>query len=514
MSPREASQVRARPLLASYGVVAAAVVFAIAVVIVMSRFHGLLSESLDVVEGQYEEALQYATLARHVQGFAQDSAALLSGTGDGAGREAHALAVRRILTELASRRERVAAAEGEEEAAADARDAAEVSAAFEAFARRIEELVRGDRRAPDLRNLLKDAFEDALWGRLLLAIDKCLDGEREDAKRNVVEYRDASVRWTWSVSIILILIGGMAIPLYLRVDAGVRRLAEGARRVAAGDYTSRVAVRGMFRPIADAFNAMAQRVHEHQLAQLKMAKELQTSSAELLAVAKQTETNAADESAAVEETGRTMVALLASATEIAESADKVASTAEHAARASEGIGDQIQKLSAQSQKIRKITAAIQSIADKSDVLALNASLEGVKAGEGGRGFVLLGTEMRRLAESVSSAANEAGDLAFEIEELCKRAVLSTEVGQKLAGQTLEVARRINLITGQQRGATEQVTRSMEDVHQYTQHSLSAAKQTRATASDLVRTSDELEKLVKANAGAGAGAGVGVGAERA
>jgi methyl-accepting chemotaxis protein len=502
MSPSEAPQVRARPLLASYGVVVAAVLFAVAVVIVMSRFHSLLADSLDVVEQQYEEALQYATLARHVQGFAQDSAELLSGSGDGEGREGHALAVRRILAELASRRERLTVTEREEEVESDARETAEVSEAFEAFARRIEELVRLDRKNPDLRDLLKAAFDEILWGRLLRAIDKALDGERDDAKRNVIEYRDASTRWTWSVSIILILIGGMAIPLYLRIDAGVRRLAAGARRVAAGDYTARVAVRGMFRPIADAFNAMAQRVHEHQLAQLKMAKELQTSSAELLAVAKQTETNAADESAAVEETGRTMVALLASATEIASSADKVASTAEHAARASEGIGEQIQKLSAQSQKIRKITAAIQSVADKSDVLALNASLEGVKAGEGGRGFVLLGTEMRRLAESVSSAANEAGDLAFEIEELCKRAVLSTEVGQKLAGQTLEVAQRINLITGQQRGATEQVTRSMEDVHQYTQHSLSAARQTRATASDLVRTSDELEKLVKVSASGG------------
>src|SRR5262249_37446191 len=102
---------------------------------------------------------------------------------------------------------------------------------------------------------------------------------------------------------------------------------------------------------------------------------------------------------------------------------------------------------------------------------------------------------------VSSAANEAGDLAFEIEELSKRAVLSTEMGQKLAGETLEVAKRINLITSQQRGATEQVTRSMEDVHQYTQQSLAAAKQTRATASNLVKASDELEKLVQASSGA-------------
>lgn len=502
MSPQEDNPPRpSRTPVTSYAVFIGAAVFAIAVVIVMSRFHNRLEESLDLVERQYEEALQYTTLVRHIQSYARESAELLSGSGEVTERAAHAQAARKILAVLSAKEVHEIRTEGEAEVASDTREAAAVAELFESFVRRIEELTRQDRGAPDFRDQVRTAFTNLLMRQLLPAIDTALAGEHEDAARNVIEYRAATATWTWGVSLILILIGALSVPLYVRMDRGVRRLADGARRIAAGDYTVRVAVRGMFRPISDAFNGMAQRVHEHQQAQLKMAKELQSSSAELLAVAKQTETNAADESSAVEETRRTMVALLSSATEIAESADQVASSAEQSTRASEGIGEQILKLSAQSQKIRKITAMIQGIADKSDVLALNASLEGVKAGEAGRGFVLLGSEMRRLAESVSSAAHEAGDLAFEIEELCKRAVISTEVGQKLALATLDNARRINLITGQQRGATEQVTRSMEDVHQYTQHSLSAAKQTRATASGLVRTSDELERLVKASPGA-------------
>jgi methyl-accepting chemotaxis protein len=489
-----------RTLLASYGVVIGAVVFAVAVAIVMNRFHDRLERALDLVELQYEEALQYATLMRHVQDYAWESAEVLSGAGDVAARAEYAQAARRVLGEISKHGARRRLDEDEDEVVADAREAAAVAEAFEAFVRRMDELARMDRTAPDFRTLFRAAYYDLLRQRVMRGIEHAVDGEHKDAERNVREYRVDTTRWTWGVAILLIFIGALSVPVYARINGNVRRLVAGARRIAAGDYMARVVVRGMFRPIGDTFNAMAHRVHEHQLAQLKMAKELQASSAELLAVAKQTETNAADESAAVEETRRTMTALLASATEIAESADKVASSAEQSTRASEGIGEQIIKLSAQSQKIRKITAIIQGIADKSDVLALNASLEGAKAGEGGRGFVLLGSEMRRLAESVSSAANEVGDLASEIEELSKRAVISTEVGQKLAAETLDVARRINLITSQQRGATEQVTRSMEDVHQYTQHSLSAAQQTRATASDLVRTSDELEQLVQASSG--------------
>jgi methyl-accepting chemotaxis protein len=498
----ETPQGARRALVASYGLIIAAVAFALAVVVVMYRFHGILDESLDLVEVQYRESLQYQTLARHVQSYAEESAEAIARSGEAGARAEHARAARKVLGELRTKAEAVVRAEGDDETQEEAAAAAALAEAFEVFVLRLDELIRLDRGAPDFQARFAAAFDELLRGQLLAAIDQALAGEREDVERTVAEYRAVADRWSWGISILIVLLIGVIVtPLYLRLDKGVRRLAEGARRVAGGDYTTRVAVRGMFSSISDAFNGMAQRIQEHRLAQVKMAKELQASSAELLAVAKQTETNAADEAAAVEETRRTMTALLGAAAQIAEGAGTVASSAEQSALASEGIGEQIVRLSLQSQKIRTITATIQGIADKSDVLALNAALEGAKAGDTGRGFVLLGGEMRRLAESVNSAANEVGELASRIEELSRGAVLSTEVGQKLAAATLEVAQRITLITSQQRGATEQVSRSMEEVHQYTQHSLSAAKQTRATASDLVRASAELEELVSLRPGA-------------
>src|SRR5262245_4269401 len=97
MSPLDDNLGRSRTLIASYGLVMAAVVFAIAVVIVMNRFHGLLDEELDLVEVQYEEALQYSELARHIQLYAQQSAEVLARSGEIEGREEHAQAARRIL---------------------------------------------------------------------------------------------------------------------------------------------------------------------------------------------------------------------------------------------------------------------------------------------------------------------------------------------------------------------------------------------------------------------------------
>src|SRR5262245_22509986 len=109
MSPMEDnSQGRPRQLVASYGLLIAAQLMAIAVLIVMNRFHSLLGESLDLVERQYEESLQYAALGRHIQSYAQESAEMLARGKEIPEREEHARSVQKILGTLAAHNEEVA----------------------------------------------------------------------------------------------------------------------------------------------------------------------------------------------------------------------------------------------------------------------------------------------------------------------------------------------------------------------------------------------------------------------
>src|SRR5262245_4657847 len=101
MSPLEVPPPgRSRWRITSYGVVIGAAVFALAVLVVMNRFRAHLDDSLDLVERQYEEALQYTTLARHIQSYAQESAELLARPGELVERDRHAEAARRIFAVL------------------------------------------------------------------------------------------------------------------------------------------------------------------------------------------------------------------------------------------------------------------------------------------------------------------------------------------------------------------------------------------------------------------------------
>jgi methyl-accepting chemotaxis protein len=138
---------------------------------------------------------------------------------------------------------------------------------------------------------------------------------------------------------------------------------------------------------------------------------------------------------------------------------------------------------------------IREIADRSDLLALNASLEGTRAGEAGRGFALVAAEMRKLAERVTASVTDIKKLVSDVRASVSATVLATEESSTLAEGTTESARQINLVTQQQRSGTEQAGQSMRDVATMITQSLAATQQVRSLAEDLKGQADNLNGLV-------------------
>ncbi len=265
---------------------------------------------------------------------------------------------------------------------------------------------------------------------------------------------------------------------------------------------------------------------------------LSSSAHEVLAASTQHESASTEQAAAIHETTATMEELKHASAQIAENAGSVARVAEEtlgAARAGKGaisefaiamqnirkdglaVVEAISKLTKRVERIGTVVEVIDEIADRSDLLALNAALEGSRAGEAGRGFSIVAAEMRRLAENVMESTKEIKNLIAEIREATQAAASAAEESRKateegerlgtvastavegiLAGvqETSDAARVINLATQQQRTATEQVVTSMAEIEEVTRQTTQASKQATGASSELTQLAARLAELIK------------------
>lgn len=90
----------------------------------------------------------------------------------------------------------------------------------------------------------------------------------------------------------------------------------------------------------------------------------------------------------------------------------------------------VQKLGENSKEIGSIVELISSIAEQTNLLALNAAIEAARAGEHGKGFAVVADEVRKLAEGSQSAVQRIGSIIGTIQETTEKAVITMKTGSQ------------------------------------------------------------------------------------
>jgi methyl-accepting chemotaxis protein len=266
---------------------------------------------------------------------------------------------------------------------------------------------------------------------------------------------------------------------------------------------------------------------------------IQTSAAELQAAANQQATGAKEQATAMNEVTTTISELLATSRQIAESARSVADiagqTASEAragdatvARGTDAVGaikrqvdaivSQMLELGKKSQQIGSVLEIVSELAEQTNILAINATIEAAGAGESGRRFGVVADEIRKLADRVAGSTKEIRSLIDDVRGAVNTTVMTTETGSKAVelgsaqfgqvagafrqissqvGTTTEAAKEIQLSTKQQATAVEQVNVAITNVAQASKESEVSTTQTLRTASELATLSRDLLRLVEA-----------------
>ena len=332
---------------------------------------------------------------------------------------------------------------------------------------------------------------------------------------------------------------------FVHMSAALRRMADQAKRISAGDLTGSVAARSENDLLGTAFSRMNTQLTTMTMRLKESAAVLNSSVREILSSVTEVNSGVTETAASVTQTTATAEEVRQTAGLSSQKARAVSEIAQRSVEVSvqgkkavdqaingmaqirrqmEAIAGSIVRLSEHGQAISEIILVVNDLAEQSNLLAVNAAIEAARAGEQGKGFAIVAHEVRSLADQSRQATSQIRSILNEVQKATSAAVMTAEQGSKAvdtglqqavhsgeAMQQLEnsiaeaaqAAMQIAASSQQQLVGMDQIADAIESIKQASIQNVASVQQVQAAAHHLQSVGEELENLVQQYRTAGA-----------
>jgi len=272
-------------------------------------------------------------------------------------------------------------------------------------------------------------------------------------------------------------------------------ITEKAKLVSAGDLTVQLEMRSEHDELMKALSEMVSKLND-VVSQIMEAAENVAAGSNEMSLTANTLSQGANEQAASSEEVSSSVEEMAST--ILQNSENAIETEKIASASATGIAEVNQASQKSLEAIRLISEKIKvinDIAEKTDILAINAAIEAARAGEHGKGFAVVASEVRKLAEVSQKAAIDINTLSSSSLRLTEEAGSQMTKILPDIQRTARLVQEIAAASREQSTGAEQIAKAVEQFSQVTQQNSASAEEMSSGSEELSSQAEMLREIV-------------------